>query len=102
MTKPDIIVVVSDVSVDVVEIGVVGPQGIQGIQGIAGSGAFQYVHDQMTPSASWSVVHNLGGYPNVTVVNSAGDEVVGDIDYVDTNNITLSFMSAFAGKAYLS
>ena len=77
-----------------------GPQGPQGPPGTADG--FQYVHDQGVPSTVWNVSHSLGGYPNVTVVDSAGTRVEGEIIYVDANNITLTFSAAFSGKAYLS
>ena len=50
----------------------------------------------------WDVFHDLGYYPNVTVVDSAGSVVEGEIDYTDRNNIRLRFSEAFAGCAYLS
>ncbi len=57
---------------------------------------------QGTPLASWSIAHNLGKYPSVTVVNSAGDEVVADVNFVDANNLVLTFATSFAGKAFIN
>jgi hypothetical protein len=79
-----------------------GDPGIQGPPGTPASGTFSYVHDQMIPSATWTVVHNLNGFPNVTVVDSSGREVEGDVTYNGLNQLTLSFVNAFSGKAYLS
>lgn len=62
----------------------------------------RYVHDQMSASATWTVTHNLDCYPSVTIVNSAGDQVMGFTHYDDSNNITLTFSAAFAGKAYIN
>jgi hypothetical protein len=62
--------------------------------------AFNYT--QMSPSASWRIKHNLNFHPNVTVVDSAGTIVEGEIQYVDQNNLVLNFQSAFSGNAYLS
>ena len=64
--------------------------------------AASFVYVQGVPAISWSINHNLGFYPNATVVDSANDEVVGDIHYVDLNNILITFSGAFSGKAYLS
>ena len=37
------------------------------------------------------------------VVTSAGDIAGGaEIDYIDKNNLTISFAAAFSGKAYLN
>lgn len=63
---------------------------------------FAYIHTQNSPSDTWVIDHDLGWNPNVTVVDSAGTIVEGDIDYVSTNSITLTFSAGFSGTAYLS
>jgi hypothetical protein len=60
------------------------------------------MHTQGSASATWVITHNLGFYPNVTVQDSAGNIVEGEITYTNTNSLTVSFASAFSGKAYLS
>ena len=37
-----------------------------------------YTFTQPTPSASWSVTHNMNKYPSVTIVDSAGNIVEGE------------------------
>lgn len=64
--------------------------------------AASYVFTQGTPSTTWTIVHNLGVFPSVTVVDSAGSVQIGDVLYVSANEITLTFSAAFAGKAYLN
>lgn len=62
-----------------------------------------YVHDQSgSASDVWTIVHNLGFYPNVSVVDSAGTSVIGEVKYDSTNQLTVTFNGAFKGKAYLS
>ena len=61
-----------------------------------------YTHDQGTPSQTWTIQHNLNKYVSVTAVDSAKSVVVGMIDYVDLNNITITFNAAFSGEAYLN
>lgn len=61
---------------------------------------FEYT--QSTPSQEWEITHTLKKFPAVTVVDSAGSVVVGDIAYIDDSNVTISFQAAFAGKAYLN
>ena len=63
-------------------------------------GEVVYVHTQPTPSKVWQVQHNLGKYPSITIVDSAGTQVEGDVDYTDTNNCILTFEGAFSGKAF--
>lgn len=62
----------------------------------------RYIHTQTSPSASWSISHDLGGKPSVTVVDSADSVVVGDVTYIDNENITVEFTGAFSGHAYLT
>jgi hypothetical protein len=61
-----------------------------------------YRHMQATPATVWTVIHNLGFRPNVTVVDSGGTEVIGNVHYVDDNTVQLTFSAAFGGEAYLS
>ena len=61
-----------------------------------------YVHVQSTVSATWMVEHDLGWFPNVTVIDSAGSTVEGDVAHIDTTMLTISFSGAFTGHAYLS
>lgn len=61
-----------------------------------------YAHTQGTASATWTILHNLDFYPNVTVVDSAGTIVEGEITYTNRNQIVLTFAASFSGKAYLS
>jgi len=101
--------------------GVAGPQGPQGEPGLSGSDInstddltegtsnkyftverVSYEYTQGSASASWVIEHNLGFKPNVTVVDSAGNIVEGEIAYTNTNSLTVSFQSAFSGYAYIS
>ena len=61
-----------------------------------------YLHVQDIASAEWNINHNLGKYPSVTVIDSAGSEVIGEIEYIDTNNVKIKFASGFSGKATLN
>lgn len=61
-----------------------------------------YHHTQGTSSASWVIAHNLGWNPNVTVQDSGGSIVEGEITYTSLNSLTVTFTGAFSGNAYLS
>lgn len=69
---------------------------------LAGVGDKFYTHNQLAANDTWSIEHNLGKFPAVTVVDSGGSIVVGEIDYIDENNLTITFQGAFGGKAYLN
>jgi len=61
-----------------------------------------YTHNQSTASATWTITHNLNFRPAVSVVDSGGNHVIGDVNYVSVNVLTISFSSPFGGSAYLS
>jgi hypothetical protein len=61
-----------------------------------------YTHNQIASSPTWTITHNLGFFPAVSVVDSGGNHVIGDVTYVSQNVVTVSFNSSFGGKAYLS
>ena len=61
-----------------------------------------YTHNQSSSSASWVITHNLGKYPSVAVQDSAGTDVVGEVEYNTTQKLTITFSSAFSGTAYLN
>lgn len=66
------------------------------------SSIYAYRHVQGTPAASWTIIHNLGWYPNVVVEDSGGSTCEGETVWNDENTVTMSFSAAFAGVAYLS
>jgi hypothetical protein len=61
-----------------------------------------YVHDQQTASATWVITHNMGKKPSVSIVDTADDEVIGQVTYNSNNQLTLTFSSPVSGKAYLN
>ena len=65
-------------------------------------GRVSYIHTQGVASDTWIINHNLGFYPNLTVQDSAGTIYEGEITYTDSVSLTVTFSSAFSGKAYLS
>lgn len=73
-----------------------GPAGPPGPAGGA------YTHTQGTPVASWVINHPLPYRPSVTVVDSTGRQVEGDVVYTDADTVTVGFSGAFSGVAYLS
>ena len=61
-----------------------------------------YIHRQYDAASVWRIEHNLHCYPSVTVVDSADSKVTGDVDYIDENTLTVSFVAPFSGSAYLN
>jgi hypothetical protein len=61
-----------------------------------------FVYTQSTASASWVIAHNLNKYPSVSIVDSGGNLVMGEVTYTDANNLTITFSASFSGKAFLN
>lgn len=61
-----------------------------------------YTHIQSVPSATWTITHDLGFMPNITVVDSGDNVVEGSYNYQSSSTVVLTFDGAFSGKAYLS
>lgn len=74
---------------------------IAGVVG-ASDGDKNYVHDQSSASATWIVTHNLDKRPAVSVVDSAGTQIICDVQYDSDNQVTLTFDDSTAGKAYFN
>lgn len=66
------------------------------------SGDKNFIFTQGIVSDTWNINHALDKFPAVTIVDSAGTEVEGEIFHVNNNNLTLTFSSGFSGKAYLN
>jgi len=97
---------IPSVTLDLVEVAEQGPAGPPGADGAVGPpgppGGASYTHSQMVPAADWTITHNLARFPSVTVIDSAGSTVVGDVEYLSNNAIAVHFNAAFAGTAYLN
>jgi len=66
------------------------------------NGDSSYMHTQLSSQPTWVVTHNLNKRPSVTIVDSAGSLVAGDVEYVDDNVLKLIFTAGFSGYAYLN
>lgn len=90
-------------------IGATGPQGIRGEkgdQGIPGISptlpTLSEVFTQNVPATIWSITHSLNKKPSVTILDSAGTEVCGSIEYISNTMIEVQFNVAFSGMALLN
>ena len=61
-----------------------------------------FVYTQAVSSDVWEIQHNLDKYPSITIVDSGNSVVIGEIVYIDKNNVRIIFTSAFSGKAYFN
>ena len=61
-----------------------------------------YVHEQGVASDTWVINHNLNKYPSVTIVDTAGTQFQGCVEYINKNNCIVYINGATKGKAYLN
>jgi len=79
-----------------------GPQGSGGLTAAEIPDLVAFTHSQLSSSNTWTIVHNLDFYPNVTVFDSAGSMVEGSVTHSSKTTLTIAFSAAISGKAYLS
>ena len=65
-------------------------------------GDLNFTYTQASTALVWNITHNLGKNPSVSVADSAGSWVVGQVDYINSNELTITFNAAFQGVAYLN
>lgn len=53
-----------------------------------------------TNQTSVTVTHNLNKKPAVTIVDSAGDEVFGNVTHISDNSLQVAFSSSFTGTVF--
>lgn len=67
-----------------------------------GESLTSYTHNQTVAAEEWTINHNMNKKPSVTIVDSANTYVLGEVTYLDSNSLRVSFKYAFKGKAYLN
>ncbi len=87
-TSYSIPIVESGIDEDDLEIDIVGDKN--------------YVHEQMQASNEWNINHKLKKYPSVSIIDSAGTNVIGEVTYLDENSLRINFSSIMSGKAFLN
>lgn len=61
-----------------------------------------YTFEQGQSSEMWIINHNLSKFPSVTVVDTAGTALVGEVTYLSKDSLMIKFSTPFTGKAYLN
>lgn len=89
---------------NVTEVVIDNPETIDLITEIAmqAGGDKNYHHRQEQVSDTWVINHGLNKYPSVRVEDDGGNDVIGDYVYNSENTMTLHFIGAFSGDAYLN
>jgi hypothetical protein len=66
------------------------------------SKATTYTHVQQVSLEEWVIDHNMAKYPTFIIIDSTGEQVIGDSKYDSINRLTLTFSAAISGIAYLT
>lgn len=61
-----------------------------------------FIFTQGVPSALWTITHNLGTFPAVTVRDSTGDVVETGVRYLNANQLQIFVSNPFSGSALLT
>lgn len=75
------------------------------IEGIEGGGTgvkTSYIHEAKSESNQWTIIHNMGRFPSVTLVDSTNTVIYGVVRYENENKIIVNFSAAISGKAFLN
>jgi len=67
-----------------------------------GTGDANYVFNQLSPAEIWTVAHNLGKWPAVTIVDDNDELIYADVEFVDNDSLTITFSTAVAGRAFIN
>lgn len=63
-------------------------------------GDANFVFEQVVASSVWRVTHNLGKKVSVTIVDSAGTAVIGEVSFEGLNTVVVTFSAPFSGSCY--
>lgn len=102
-TKPFVVAVNSGSTGPKGPAGPTGPRGEKGEKGEPGSGGdLHFKFTQGSAASVWVIKHDLEKFPIPLIQDSANDEVEGDYEYPNSNEIVLTFSAPFSGVAYLN
>lgn len=79
-----------------------GDKGDKGDPGPPGDGSAFYKHTQSTPSAIWTITHNLNFEPQTQVFSLGGVRIEAFIQNLSLTTTQIIFSSPFSGYAILS
>lgn len=56
---------------------------------------------QNAAASVWVINHGLNSFPSVDILDPANQQLFGQVDYVDDDNVTITFSSPESGTAFL-
>jgi hypothetical protein len=82
--------------------GATGPQGPAGSISNFDVNLVSFQYEKQTNANIWNITHNLNFKPNIIVMDYGSNQVECDIEYVNQNQVRLTFSEVVSGYAYLS
>jgi hypothetical protein len=61
-----------------------------------------FIFTQAVPATVWNITYNLNKKPSIKIVDSTDEVIEGQEEYVDENNIIVTFSALITGKVYLT
>ena len=98
---PEVAVAVTTVEPPDIEVSVSPPLRVE-VLPVGGGDDLSYIHTQNIAASTWSITHNLGKFPSVTLVDGTGSEMEATVVHGSTNSLTVTFSQAESGQAYLN
>jgi hypothetical protein len=69
--------------------------------GGGGSGVAAVVYHQTTPSSLWTINHNMGLYPSVTLLDPSNQQMMAEVQFPSDQQVVVVHSAPYAGTAYL-
>ncbi len=60
------------------------------------------VFTQVVPATVWTINHNLSTFPSVSLTDPLGNQILAQVQYVNSNQVVVTFSQPVAGVAYLN
>lgn len=72
------------------------------IKGDKGDGFVSDVYNIENQATIWTILHNKGYYPSITVLDTLNREVIVEIEHNNLNQVTIKFDMLFSGKVIVN
>lgn len=66
-----------------------------------GGGVVGYTHVQLEAAATWTINHELGYWPSITIFDQLGRIIDADVQNTSADTVVINFSEAIAGRARL-
>lgn len=77
-------------------------KGEKGDKGDKGDNFISDLYEVTNPAYVWTILHNKGYYPSITVLDSLNRQVLVEIVHDSVNQVTIKFELMFSGKVVVN